>query len=184
MISEKEFVKGLIKHFEKHFNVYQEVWSKCRKKRIDLILVHKKYNLIAFGIECKMYDTKKGEEIGRFIKQAIDYKDMEFVFENRCKKVPIFICPALSINYLVLVKERVMDDNGIYWYRDRHEPNHQHHTANGILGAFGIGEVRNIKKGYYMSLSNFIIFESEPTIHETRSNYGMHLTNYNKILKK
>ena len=37
-LTEKEFVDKIVIEFEKYFIVRRECWSKCRTKRIDLIL--------------------------------------------------------------------------------------------------------------------------------------------------
>ena len=39
--TEQEYVNKLIPTFSKHFTVTQEVWSKCKNGRIDLVLTLK-----------------------------------------------------------------------------------------------------------------------------------------------
>lgn len=184
-MNEKEFVNSIIPLFTDKFTVYREVSSECKSKRIDLVLQHKIYKKIVFGVECKMFNSKKGNEIGKYIRQAINYSDYKFVFGEYSQRMPILICPALSINYLIMAEERKIDENGKYWYKDRHEPTHQHHTVNGILGSLGIGEIRNLKSGnYYFTHSNYILFESNPTFYNTKNNHGVHFENYNNLINK
>ena len=66
-MSEEEFKLKLVSIFENHFNVMIEVWSKCKTKRIDIVLTHKILKEVSFGIECKIPDRKRGQqiEIGR-----------------------------------------------------------------------------------------------------------------------
>ena len=87
---EKEFVDKLIKPLTNHFNIQQEVKSKCGKGRIDLVLQSKENDNIYFGVECKKPDKKRGEEMARFVKQAIRYTDYEFLTSKG-----IYLCEPL-----------------------------------------------------------------------------------------
>ena len=58
--TEQEYVNKLIPTFSKHFTVTQEVWSKCKNGRIDLVLTLN--DIIHFGIECKAPNEKRGEK--------------------------------------------------------------------------------------------------------------------------
>lgn len=179
--SEKEFVDAVAITFGKHFKVNLEVWSKCKNGRIDILL---NYNdEYFFGVECKQPNRKKGEEIGEFVKQAIRYSNYEFEIKKGVyKKIPIFICPALSYHYF-LMNEETLEIDGVKFHKDRHDENFSHHSFNGFLGSFGIGEVRKSKYGYYFSVSNSIIWESA-----MKYNYkeikGINEINYNKLAKK
>jgi hypothetical protein len=179
--TEQEFVNKLITTFSKHFKVESEVWSKCKNGRIDLVLTLN--DNIHFGIECKAPSEKRGEKIGEYIKQAIRYSNYEFYINGSYKKIPILICPALSYNYL-LMKEETIFNNGYDFHRDRHKEYDSHHTVNGILGSFGIGEVRKSHdKSYYFSVSNKTIFQSSKKWNSNNI-IGLHEVNYNKLLKK
>lgn len=173
-MTESDYVSKLIPTFRIHFEVRPEVWSKDKKSRIDLVLQSKDYPDIYFGIECKIPDKKKGEKIGEYIKQAIRYSQTEFeVRPNYFKRIPILITPALSVNYFIISEQSQIIDNEI-WYKDRHNANHDHHTFNGLLGSFGIGEVRKFDKGtkfYRFVFSNWTLFDSR---------YGININNYNR----
>ena len=172
--AEEIFVNSIIPLFEIKFKVTKEVWSKCHNGRIDLLLSLN--NDVHFGIECKTPDKKRGEQIGKYIKQAVRYTDYQFYVGNGIyKKIPIFICPPLSYNYLIM-KEETINVNGLEYHKDRHHQTNTHHTVNGILGSFLIGEVRSCYKNTYnLIVSNKVIFNSTN---------GLDVKNYNYLIKK
>ena len=191
--TEKEFVDQLCKSFSKHFKVKTEVFSECKKGRIDILLTLP--NNVHFGLECKKPDSKRGEEIGRYVKQAIRYTDYKFEVSNGVfKRIPIFICPPLSYKYF-LMNERSNDffnhNNVLFdgkpftkWHQDRHEEHYKHHSFNGFISVFGIGEVRkNIDGTFFFSVSNKTIFCARKKWNSNDIN-GLHSENYTKLLKK
>ena len=197
---EKEFVDKLVDIFSHHFIVKREIKSKCKKDRIDLVLQLKENTSVYFGIECKIPDKKRGEEIGRFIKQAIRYTTSEFEIETgEFKQIPIFICPPLSYNYFLMNEEELLVKNHLFnvneiscfkrdtlFHRDRHTKDDKHHSFNGFLGAFNIGEVRNFGgANYYFSLSNKIIFSSKGKCipYSNKESKYLHIENYNFLIK-
>ena len=101
MKTEKEFVNKLEAKFKKYFEVQREVVSKCKKNRIDLLLtIDGKYH---FAIECKIPDKKRGEEIGKYIKQAERYTTAEWEYKpGEFVKAIVLICPPLSYSYFIL----------------------------------------------------------------------------------
>jgi hypothetical protein len=130
-------------------------------------------------------------------RQAMNYSKLEFdVFKNGStyKKIPIFICPALSYNYFILnefeqslnvksnlIQQRKNDFSHLLHHQDRHSKYHKHHTFNGLLGGFNIGEVRrNFDRSFYFSLSNKIIFSTEKDW-QTQNIKGLHIENYSKL---
>jgi len=180
---EKEFVDKLIKPLTNHFNIQQEVKSKCGKGRIDLVLQSKENDNIYFGVECKKPDKKRGEEMARFVKQAIRYTDYEFLTSKGIyRKIPVVLCPPLSYNYFIL-NEYEQHINGELWHKDRHNATHEHHSFNGLLGQFNVGEIRNLDKYYIISFSNKIIFSTRKNWH-TKQIEGIHEANYNKLITK
>ena len=78
--TEQEFVDVVAYTFSKHFKVNLEVWSKCKNARIDILLNYK--DTYYFGVECKQPNSKRGEEIGDYVKQAIRYTKYEFEIEK------------------------------------------------------------------------------------------------------
>ena len=177
MDNETDFIKKLIPTFEIHFNVTTEVWSECKTKRIDLILTHKQNKDISFGIECKLPDKKRGEKIGEYVKQAINYTKLNWYDGSQYRKLPILLCPPLSYKYFVLNEHQKIFNNET-WVKDRHNQDDKHHSFNGFLGAFNVGEVRKSKYGYYFVMSNKLMFGS------FNKNSSIRLDNYNSIIKK
>jgi len=164
-LTEEQFVDSVENYLKKHFNTQREVWSKCRNGRIDLVL-----NLpntdIFFGIECKLPDKKCGEKMGEFLKQAVRYSGYEFeVQPNIFKKIPIAICPALSYNYFILNEVETLSEDGKTWHKDRHEQYNEHHSFNGFVGSFSIGELRKGKNDLgdflFLSWSNKPVWSEE-----------------------
>lgn len=173
---EADFSKKVIFKLKEYFDVKAECWSKCGKYRIDFVLTEKSnsFDKRHFGIEFKNFDKKQGHGIGEHILQSIRYSLSEFkVDENVYKRIPIFICPPISYNYLMLpVHESKKVELSIYgrmaeYFHDRHDKNMTHHTVNGLLGSLNIGEVRTmlIRKNQhlYFSFSNQVIWSNFPT---------------------
>lgn len=178
--TEEQFVLKLIKTFQKYFKVEREVWSDCRNGRIDIILTTKEN--YRFGVECKRYDKKRGEKMGEFLKQAIRYSNYTF----SGNKIPIFIAPPLSYKYFIMNEIEEIKEDGNMWHMDRHNENHEHHSFNGFLGAFNIGEIRSVKNDrpyFYFSTSNKIIWQSKKKWKENEE-IGTHEVNYNNLIKK
>lgn len=185
--TEYDFVQKIIPTFSIYFNVTQEVWSKCKTGRIDLLLQSKTEPNVFFGIECKLPDSKRGEKIGEFVKQAIRYSNLEFDLGNgRYLKIPILICPPLSYKYFLLNEEEAeVNDNNYLWHRDRHNKDHEHHTFNGFLGAFNVGEVRSrSNNSWYFVMSNKLLFDSDKKYFQMKEDKGLHLANYELTIKK
>ncbi len=168
--NEERFVEKLNSYLNKYFEVRNEVWSKCGNGRIDVLL---KINPnIYFGIECKKNNSKRGEEMGEFVKQAIRYSKYEFEVEPKIyKRIPILIAPPLSYKYFLLnqktelFKSHSAPNGNATWHQDRHPDGNEHHSFNGFLGAWGIGELRKGANKYgnfcFISSSNKTIWSSE-----------------------
>jgi hypothetical protein len=162
---EKLYVDKVEKYMKQYFDTTREVWSKCGKGRIDLLLKLKDRE-VYFGIECKIDNEKRGAEMGEFIDQAMRYAKYEFeVKPNTYKRIPIAICPALSYAYFILNEKEFIDKDGKSWHRDRHSEFVDHHSINGFLGVWLIGEIRPQKKDgkffYILSWSNKPVWSSE-----------------------
>jgi len=173
-MKEDTLVNMFVDYFSKWFEISREVWDDTGKHRIDLILTEKNNKgRVWFGVECKKPGRKRGENIAKILNQCFIYSNATWSGQ----KIPIFLCPALSINQLAGIRESKIFENE-HWTKDVHQPDHEHHTINGILGSFKIGEVRKIKakEPYYIfSFSNKIIFS---TLN------GVHFPNYNFLKQK
>lgn len=194
---EKQFVDELCKKFNKTFTILREVKSQCKTSRIDIVLIFE--NKYFFGIECKIPDKKRGEEIGKYFDQAHRYTKLKWNINNEFKKIPILICPPISYNYFILNEKKIYLDTKEYdlirtdsWHRDRHDELCKHHSFNGFAGVFNIGEVRKIENGYHFVVSNkqLFIYKSyykyghkdkiiESRIHE--ENYLYHINKINAL---
>lgn len=154
---EEIFVDKCVNIFHDSFIVQREVKSQCKTGRIDILLTYE--DNYHFGIECKPFNRKTGEMIGNYIKQAIRYQFLKWeVKENQFMRIPILICPAISSNYFIMNNEYQIINDKI-WHKDRHKLTDIHHSFNGFLGEFGIGEVRKAEpKGYRFSISNKTLF--------------------------
>lgn len=180
MKTEKEFVDELEKRFLNYFEVQREVWSECKTSRIDMLLsVDGKYH---FGLECKNPDKKRGEQIGNYIQQAHRYTQLKWMYRTDIYvQVPIFICPPLSYKYFLLNEHETTIDGKDY-HADRHHKLHKHHTINGFLSAWNIGEVRNTELGYQFSMANKPYFEYKAYGNNVFSE--VHEINYNTYINK
>lgn len=187
-ITEDEYIeRTLIPILKPHFIIRRECWSNgTNKRRIDIILQIPNTDIF-FGVEVKRPSDKRGEEIGRFIKQAIDYSTLEWDIYKNCtvfRKIPIFINPPISLNYFVMNQESKMIE-GVKWFRDRHDSTSSHHSFNGFLGSFGVGEIRASKnnRGSYIffAFSNKEIFTTAK-IWGSNDIIGLHEKNYSKLI--
>lgn len=179
--SEDDLVNSLVHYLNNWFICRKEIWSDCGKGRIDVV-AECRQTKAKFGIECKLNNKKRGEEIGEHIRQAIRYSQMKF----DGIQLPIFIAPQISSSYLAIVDERTTIKE-IEWIKDRHQPHHEHHTANGLLGDFNVGELRTIKsKDPYRAFmfSNKVIYNMKPLWSDKTKIAGLHEQNYKQLLIK
>jgi len=190
MLNDEEiFVGRCIVHFSKHFTCRKEVWSKCGKGRIDILL--STVNDEHFGIEAKIPDRKRGEKLGEYVKQAVRYTGYEFqIRPNEYRKIPIFICPAISYKYFILNEQEMLFE-GNKWHKDRHKEDFDHHTFNGFIGCWNIGEVKNVGgTDFALMFSNKIIYDTrmrkiyEGNTYIRSEKKGLHIENYKLLLKK
>lgn len=185
--TESEFAEKVCRHLAPHMYLTPEVWSDCGKGRIDYI-AECKLTAHRLGIEFKRDDDKTGEGIGKFIRQAIRYSQYNF----NGSPIPIFIAPPLSGMYLALVDKRETI-NGKEYILDRHPLSHAHHTVNGLLGDFNVGEIRSQpgpkdKKYAIFSFSNRIIYSLRPVWDVVHAEYsediaGLHQENYTRLMR-
>ena len=109
------------------------------------------------------------------------------------KRIPIFICPPLSYKYFILNQEQQEIENKI-WHLDRHSEYHEHHTMNGFIGAFNVGELRkgfDKEKYYFLSFSNKPVWSSKiANIYNSNNEWvgkqmkGIHEKFYIELMKK
>lgn len=191
-LTEEQFVTKVIESLSPYFNIQREIWSKSGKSRIDLVIEDKKQKDVYFGIEAKRMDKRRGEMIGSHIEQCVRYSKEYFEVKPKVfVKIPIVICPPLSFYYLCLNEQEVEIDGKTY-ILDRHDKYFEHHTVNGILGVFNIGELKTIDKKtrtFCILFSNKIIWSNKKFYdsHERRwtNDYrGIHPKFYPLLIEK
>ena len=153
IISESSLEKKLGEYLSPFFNVYYQQWSVCMRKRIDIVLVHKKTHGFHIGIEVKNNGNKNGKDLGGWLNQASAYNKYAF-----CNKqtgfeygiMPILVAPTISGEYL-----ECLNESG----SPRHSKYHEHHNVNSLLaGAFNVGEIRKRITGYEESKNEYLAF--------------------------
>ena len=149
-MTEQDFVDKVLPRLSKYFNIYAEQWSSCGTRRIDAILQLKTDNNVFFGMEFKKIDSKRGQDLGEHILQAMRYSLLKFELANgEVRKIPIFLCPPISFIYLMCPEFKPVSvvphpedcHNGEY-FADRHDRNNAHNSVNGMLGVLNCGELR------------------------------------------
>lgn len=184
-MTEKEVEILIINNLRPYFNIDQEVWSKDGKSRIDFVLTCKKSGAI-FGLEIKKIDKKKGDEVGKIVEQCFRYTNAEFNISGTYKKIPIFLAPPLSYHFFICPEEKEII-NGFEYFKDRHDKNHEHHSFNGLLGNFKVGELRTFiyhdKQYIRFMMSNKIIWTNLPQWNSNEIR-GLHEVNYNFLMNK
>lgn len=184
---EDHILDKTLPHFAKYFNIRREVWSVDGKSRIDVVLIHKTTPELIIGVEAKKADYKRGDNIGEHILQAFRYTLSDFLLDGNRQKIPVALLPPLSYNYLIM-KDAVIVENGVEYFADRHDLTSEHHTVNGMLGAFGIGEVRRRNE----PVANFhrtqlgIYFQNREIWQDRRGRKTdyVHMINYSRAIKK
>jgi hypothetical protein len=130
---EKELQLRTFNYLAKYFHVELEVWSTCRKRRIDIVAVHKSDpgKLYPIGIEVKVNAKKTGKDIAAWLHQANEYSRLDFVGYGRCL---IITCPQISGIYMRegCIMHPHEDENGC-------RPDHNIAT---FIGQFNIGEFK------------------------------------------
>lgn len=161
----------MINYMSKWFNVYSEVWSKSKNKRIDLIVVHKSDERKYFpvGIEIKTTSKKCGKELAAWLSQASEYSLNEFPPFGKCLVVT---CPQVSDYYLregERMSQHKADD--LMGYQN---------NISTFLGQFGVGEFQK----YYRSERKYfrIVFKGSLIWDSYRDDFRT--DNYLRICKK
>jgi hypothetical protein len=147
---EKDLVNEYLSIFENEWNIYKEVkgFSKIsgKPKRIDAVIISKKYPMLRFGIEFKRLDLGAFNNFTAWFKQSLVYTQCEW--GNSKIKLPILIAP--SINY-------GSKENQFLFTR--------------LIGEFGIGE---ISKTFYKKYNKDIykIIHKEVTIWSSHTGFN------------
>jgi len=122
--------------------VEKEVWSVDYKKRIDIAMVHKSdiAKTYPIGIEIKTFDKKTGSDAGKWLKQAQNYSEKDFINYG---KMLIIVAPQFSGNVF---------EEGILMHKHIHNGSpSQDHNVSTFLGQFNIGEFQRYNFENYIS---------------------------------
>ncbi len=181
--TEKELQQKLSERLKEYFYVQREVSTNCKTGRIDLVLTCKTTKAI-MGVEIKRVDRKRGKDIGMLIKQASRYAQASFT-EGKTK-MPVFIFPAISYDYIICPEEKKIIQGSEY-FKDRHDKASVHHTFQGILGVFDIGELRvfpHKDKNYIRFVfNNKLIWTNQPQ-YQSKEIIGLHDDNYKDLINR
>lgn len=180
-MTEDELVEKFVDHFNQWFTISREIYDDDKIGRIDVIMQDRITGVI-FGVECKTPDLRRGTDVADVIQQAIQYSRLNFYGT----RIPIFLVPSISHNQLACPEQRKIFE-GKEWVLDKHDQQHRHHTVNGILGKFNIGEVRRIGLNgsafYDFTFSNQVIYTTKK-LWGTDDIEGLHRVNYTTLLRK
>lgn len=181
-LTEKELSEKFASHFSKWFEIFPEVKDDAKICRIDFLL-QEKISKVIFGIECKHPGDHKGHPISDIVQQAIQYSRLKW----DGKHIPIFIYPQLSLNQFAGVEKEVQIEGSRYVI-DKHDHNHHHHTFNGFLGGFNVGEIRRLTSDYGPAYHAFVF--NNQLIYSTEKRdywndiYGLHQNNYPILINR
>ena len=148
--TEKTLQLNIGKYLEYWFNVQYEVYDDSKKNRIDIVCTHKTCTEIVLGIEVKKDEDKRGNMMGKWVKQAMRYSNATW---NE-KQLPIFIYPPISLKYFVLNDVEHVNENVIR-FQDRHDYYKTHHSFNGFISQFALGELRKLLHNDWRTKKDF-----------------------------
>jgi hypothetical protein len=173
---EEHYRAKIDKYLERYFNIEREVKSVCGKYRIDYILQCRTSKCL-LGLEVKSENRMRGNDTGKYMKQASNYSHCEWYSKFGKVKVLIFITPALSNSYINITRMEYLNGKEIYY--SQHERNHEHSNVNGWIGEWGnIGELRsfNAYYGKYFAfiLKNKVIWKSSYKAKIDKTNYDFY----------
>jgi hypothetical protein len=154
MKPEEKYRVKLDKAFEPYFEIYREVRSNCGKGRLDYVLKCKESGAF-FGIEVKKNQQKeddrlRGNDWGKFLKQAEGYTKMSFNKKHPeiPNKILIFITPSLSTYFKEVDLNSKTEINGYTFFKPKHEDHQLHSNVNSIVSCgFNVGEIKKLGKG-------------------------------------
>jgi hypothetical protein len=172
---EEEYRNKIDKHLSQYFDIEREIKSVCGKYRIDYIL-QCKLSKCLLGLEVKSENRMRGNDFGKYLKQASNYSDCEWYSKFGKVKVLIFITPAISNSFINITKMEYLNGKEIYY--SQHDRNHEHSNVGGLIGQIcNIGEIRSFK-GYYGN-DYFSFMYRNKTLWSSRLKGKIHEVNYN-----
>lgn len=189
-ITEKSLQDKLETWLVEYFDVYREVTSSTRcegkRGRIDFIVIDP-ISQLPMGIEVKKDDSKRGNDLGVWVRQAEQYAKMLWPVNGVPTRIPIFIYPRLSHRYLVFsdqVKVLMIGGREVECHIDRHSRDHIHNAVNAFIGVYNVGELRAVNEKYRgFVFNNELIWSNEKDFH-TKELAGIDVKKYKKIIER
>lgn len=162
-MSEKEMSQIFQQKFSKWFHIETEVTPVNSRDRLDLLLTLKTSKDFVFGIELKSPKTKQGNHIEAWLNQAHRYSQQNFSIRGYPRAIPILIYPALSSLFIQKdLDVEPIENNGILYYKPKHESKHIHSNVNIFPGMMNLGEVRKVyerdHEGYAFIFRNQLLW--------------------------
>jgi hypothetical protein len=172
----EEYYRAKIdKYLTMYFIIEREIKSVCGRYRIDYVLQCKESKKL-FGLEVKSEKRMRGNDFGKYLKQASNYSDCEWYSKFGKVKILIFITPAISNSFINITKMEYLNGKEIYY--SQHDRNHEHSNVGGLIGQIcNIGEIRSFK-GYYGN-DYFAFMYRNKTLWSSRLKGKIHEVNYN-----
>jgi hypothetical protein len=130
-IDEPKLHANMIKFLSKYFTVYDEVCSTDKKRRIDLVIIHKSDAVKNYpiGIEIKHTMKKRGKDLFDWLKQANDYSKKEFIGFGKCLIITCQQISGLYLNEGIRMNQHPVEERG-----------GKENNISTFLGQFKIGE--------------------------------------------
>jgi hypothetical protein len=172
---EESYRAKIDKYLERYFIIDREIKSVCNNYRIDYILQCKESKKL-FGLEVKSEKRMRGNDYGKYLKQARYYSASEWYSRFGKVKVLVFITPAISNHFINITKMDYLDGKEIYY--SQHTKNHEHCNMHGLISeANDIGEIRSFKDYYGNDYFSFM-YKNKP-LWSSRLKGKIHEVNYN-----
>jgi hypothetical protein len=187
-MTEKELSLLFCAKFDEYFYIEKEVMPINSRKRIDLILTSKRSKDYVFGVELKSDAHKQGNGLGKWVRQAEGYSNMNFNIRGYERAIPVLIYPAISSLFIQILTgyEPIIKDTptkSLEFYPAFHNKYHEHHNLNGIISEFNIGEIRKIQyrntQEYAFLFKNKILWSENGGHHKSNYNYYFHYSKKN-----
>lgn len=177
-MKEKDLTTKLAVYLSDFFEVSTEICCDCKACRFDMVLTCRK-SQSKFIIEMKKNTRKRGSEMAQHIDQAMRYR----LHKIDGKHYPVLVAPGYSFEKIRLAYDlHPVDKN---YSVDLHSDQDIHHTFNGYLAHFGVGEIR--KRNFTPDPYYRFIFNNIELFSCNRNRYGstgLNHVNYQYILNR
>lgn len=177
-MTEKDLTTRFAEYISDFFIISREKTCDCGDCRFDMVLQCRSSNA-KFIIEMKKKGRKRGAEMAEHVDQAMRYRlhKIEGIF------YPVLVAPGYSFEKIRLAYDLHPVDKK--YSIDLHSDDDKHHTFNGFLGHFGIGEIRKRNFSphpyYHFIFNNLELYSCNRNKHGAT---GLNHVNYQYILNR